>query len=303
MENHINEMIMEKADKMNIKVTGLNKVPTIIQGRPLFDFEGADVDLLKKFGQDPEDIFQASGMFNIALHPDGRVEGLKTVSSQYKVIQHNEAIWKMFEGIPELYELKNIDINTTNDGGSCVAYFKSQKGIEIKPGDEIFPRTVLKNSADASVRLMVNSAMWRLVCSNGMMAPDSRFESITSKKLHKGSLDLDAEIEKYISSIENNIEEMGLWSQYAQKQLKAPDIDTIFQQLQVGPRVQEELLTATLRGEGVSPQTLIDTNKLTGWDFYNSFTQRITDSESTESTKIENGIKVSNVFDQYILAA
>ncbi|MDP8268237.1 MAG: DUF932 domain-containing protein [Candidatus Tenebribacter davisii] len=303
MENIINEQIMEKADKLNVKVTGLDKVPTIIQGRPLFDFGDVDTSILEKFGQDEDGLFQASGMFNIALHPDGRVEGLKTVSKQYQVVQHNEAVWKLFDSLPELYELGNIDIHTSHDGGNCVAYFKSNKPITIKPGDDVYPRTFIKNSADATVRLLINSALWRLVCSNGMMRPDNRFTALNTRKLHKGSLDLDAEVQKYIESIENDIESVGLWSQYAQKSLKAPDIDTIFQQLEIGPRVQDELLNTPLRGENKSVKALIDANALTGWDFYNSFTQRITDSDSTESVKIENGIKVSNIFDKLLIAA
>jgi hypothetical protein len=239
-------------------------------------------------------------MFNIALHPDGRVEGLKTVSKQYQVVQHNEAIWKLFDSLPEMYETDTLDIYTSIDGGNCVAYFQSKNGIEIKKGDVVFPRTCMKNSANATVRFMVKSAMWRLLCSNGMMGPDSRFAQVSSRKLHKGSLDLDKEIGKYVSNIESDIEAMGLWSQYAQKSLKAPDIDTIFERLQVGPRVQEELLTSPLRGQGASVKSLLDSNSLTGWDFYNSFTQRITDSDSAEAVKIENGIKVSNVFDTYL---
>jgi len=50
----------------------------------LFDFGDVDTSILEKFGQDEDGLFQASGMFNIALHPDGRVEGLKTVSKQVK---------------------------------------------------------------------------------------------------------------------------------------------------------------------------------------------------------------------------
>lgn len=300
MENYFNEMIQEKADKLNVKVTGLNKIPTIIQGRPLFDFEGADVEMLAKYGQDSEDIFAAQGKFNIALHPDGRVEGLKTVSKQYQVVQHGEAIWKLFNGLPEMYEMDTLDIYTSLDGGNCVAYIKSKNGIEIKPGDTVFPRICMKNSANATVRLLIKSSMWRLLCSNGMMGPDSRFAQVTSRKLHKGSLDLDREVGKYVENIENDIEAMGLWSQYAQKSLKAPDIDTIFERLQIGPRVQEELLTTSLRGQGTNVKGLLESNSLTGWDLYNSFTQRITDSDSTETTKIENGIRVSNVFDTYL---
>ncbi len=302
---HYADMIIEKATQSGVKFNEaeIKALPTIISGMPFFGLGELDPAILDNFGLDEDSIFQADGVFNVALHPDGRAEGLGIVSNQYKIVQPAEAIWKVYESLPDVYGLDKIDVHSSYDGGNTVAYFKSGKGIEIKDGDIIYPRTCVKNSANSTVRFQVKSAMWRLLCSNGMMGPDNRFAQISTKKLHKGSLDLDAEVAKYIDTIEDSIESASLWGQYAQKQLKAPDLDTIFQQLQVGPRVQDELLTTPLRGENKSVQTLLDSKSLTGWDFYNSFTQRITDSDSAEETKIENGIKVSNVFDKYLIAA
>lgn len=297
------DMIMEKAELTGVKVTGLETVPTIIQGRPLFDYAGADVELLKSLGQDPEDMFEATGKFNLAVFPGGRVEALKIVSNKYKVVQHQKAIWGLMEKIPEGFGLESLQIGTSPDGGKCFAKFKSNQFLEVAPGDKIQYRLTLSNSADTSKKFWISFGAWQLICSNGMMAPDSRVEQITKKRLHRNGLHLGAEIESMLGSLDASIESMGIWKQYAQKSLKAPDIDTVFTQLEAGPRVQEELLTIPLRGRNTNIQSILDKNALTAWDLYSSFTQRITDSDSVESTKMDIGAKVSNVFDNLVLAA
>jgi len=303
MENITNNMIMEKAEKTGVKISGLDSVPLIIQGRPLFDFGDVDETILKNYGQDPDDLFMGKGLFNIALHPNGRVAGLKSVSKQYKVVQHNEAIWKLFDTLPEAFQLEKINIETTSDGGRCFAQFQSGISTEIKKGDKIQYRATMENSADTSKRYWLAGGAWRQICSNGMMAPDRRIERITSRKLHKGGLSLSAEVNAFLDNLEDSIESMSVWKTYAEKSLKAPDIETVFQQLEVGPRVQEELLNIPLRGGEGSVQTLLNQNQLTAWDLYNSFTQRITDSDTIESTKIANGNKVSHYFDKFLEAA
>ena len=144
------DLIMEKATKTGIKVSGLEIVPTIIQGRPLFDYAGVDEGLLKDLGQDPEDLFEAAGKFNLAVFPGGRVEALKIVSNKYKVVQHQKAIWSLFDKIPEGFGLSDIQIETSLDGGKCFAKFKSDQAFEVAPGDEIHYRLTLSNSADTS---------------------------------------------------------------------------------------------------------------------------------------------------------
>jgi len=297
------DMIKEKAEKTNVKVTGLDSVPTIVQGRPLFDYAGVNEGFLKDLGQDPDGLFEANGKFNLSVFPDGRVEGLKIVSKKYKVVQHQKAIWNLFDKIPEEFGLDDIEIGTSPNGGKCFAKFKSNQMFEVAPGDEIQYRLTLSNSADTSKRFWISFGAWQLICSNGMMAPDSRVEQITKKKLHRNGLHLGKEIDSMLGSLDASIESMGVWKQYAERGLKAPDIDTIFQQLEAGPRVQEELLTTPLRGRNTNVQSILDKNALTAWDLYSSFTQRITDSDSVESTKMDLGSKVSNYFDDMVVAA
>jgi len=301
MEN-VREEIMEKCEKKGVKISGLNKVPIIVQGRPLFDFGGVETSLLKKYNQDPDDLFMGNGFHNIALHPNGRIEGLKTVSKQYKLVQHLDAINKSLDHIPDEFELKDINVDTSPSGGKIWATFNSERKTEIKVGDLVSLQGMLQNSCDTSKLYRMMLKAMRLVCTNSMVAPDSRFNHQTVRKLHKGGLNLDQQIKGFFENMEENIAAIDGWKKYTEKQLKAPDLEKVFTQLEVGPRVQEELLNTPLRGGEGTISNLLSQNQLTAWDLYNSFTQRITDSESVESTKIESGIKVSEYFDGLLAA-
>jgi len=299
----VKESILEKCEKKGVKISGLEKVPVIVQGRPLFDFGGVETSLLEKLGQDPDDIFMGNGLHNIAIHPDGRVESLKTVSKQYKLVQHLDAINQTLDHIPEEFELDKVNVETSLTGGRIWTTFDSKRRTEIKKNDLVMMQAVMQNSCDTSKLYRMMLKAMRLACINGMVAPDSRFDHQTVRKLHKNGLDLKHQISGFFENMDAHILAVDGWKKYAQKSLKAPDIENVFTQLEVGPRVQEELLHLPLRGGEGSVQTLLNQNQLTAWDLYNSFTQRITDSDSVESTKLETGNKISHYFDKFLEAA
>lgn len=291
--------IETKAKKIGIEIKGLNDIPIIVQGRPLFDFVGIENDTLKKLGQNEDDLFQANGLMNIAVFPDGRVEGLKTVSSQYKVVQHGEAILSVLNSLPDNFGLDKIEIGVTPDGGRSFAKFTSDKFIEVKKGDKVKYQAILENSCDTTKKFFLSGGAFRMICSNGMVIPDERVEHSISRKLHKGGLDLNNEIEQFLRIMEQSIQSLDVWKQYSQKTIDAPKLETFFDYLEIGPRTSSEILETELRGENNSVAGLLEQRKLTAWDLYNSFTQRITDSDSIESTKIKNGSKIASQFDAF----
>lgn len=294
MRNEIAEMAANKG----VEIKGIEEVPIIMQGRPMFDFVGANQELLDAHKLSDDDLYLHEGIMNIAVFPDGRVEGLKTVSKQYNMLQHLEAIKNVFATLPEEFDLKNINIMVSPDGGKCFAKFDSGHTIEIKPGDDITYQLLMENSADTTTRFSLSGSAWRLICSNGQRIPDSRIEQIAKKKLHKGGLELEKEISEFLEIMNTSIESMGVWKAYTGKKVGIPQLEEVFEMLEVGPRVSEELLDLELRGEDTSPRHLLDNNKLTAWDLYNAFTQRITDSDSLEAVKVERGNKVAQTFDR-----
>lgn len=302
MLKNLKNEIAEKCEKMNITVTGLEDVPFIVQGRPLFDFVGVDAGVLESLGQSEDDLFQGAGLYNIAVFPDGRVEGLKTVSSQYNLVQHLDAINTSLDHVPNEFELDSVDIMTSHDGGRIWAKFFSKKRVEVKKGDLVQLVSTVQNSCDASkVYRMVAQAM-RLACTNGMVVPDRRFSGSTVKKLHKGGLDLEKQVSGFFKEVDQSIGALDEWKRYAEKGITEEQMTGLFEDLAIGPKVQESITSTHLRGDNTTVQALIENKNLTAWDLYNSFTQRITDSDSSEAVKIENGTKISEAFDRLVFA-
>ena len=62
----VREEIKTKVKDLGATITGLDSVPTIVQGRPLFDFVGVESDILKNLGQSEDDlayhVFQPSAV-------------------------------------------------------------------------------------------------------------------------------------------------------------------------------------------------------------------------------------------------
>lgn len=295
------QAIETMAENRGIEVTGLDSIPTIVQGRPMFDFVGVDENMVQALGLDMDDLYVKEGRENIAIFPDGRVEGLRTVSEQYNLLQHWNAIHDVFQSLPVDFNLEKIKIVTSENGGRCFARFYSGHKIEIVKGDDIQYQLLMENSADTTTKFNLSGGAWRLICSNGMIIPDNRIEQIKKKKLHKGGLNLESEISEFLEIMETSIDSMGLWKQYTNKKLSAPQLEDVFQALEAGPRVQEEILDLDLRGEQKSVRYQLEHHDLSAWDVYNAFTQRITDSDSSELVKVERGAKVSKVLDAMVL--
>jgi len=293
--------IRTKVENLGATISGLEIVPWIVQARPLFDFEGVDPNCLQKLGKREDDLFQGAGLHNVAVFPDGRVEGLKTVSEQYQLIQHLDAINSTLDFVPAEFELEKVQILTSPDGGRVWAKFMSKNNIEILPGDSLKFQATLQNSADTSKVYRMLSQVLRLVCTNGLMLPDKRFDQASIKKIHKGNMELGDQVKVFFGSMKENLEAVSVWKKYAEKKFGIPELEEIFDSLNSGPRVQEEILGLTMRGENTSVNTLLQNGNLNAWNVYGAFTQRLTDSDSLETVKINQGLKISEAFDKMIL--
>jgi hypothetical protein len=237
---------------------------------------------------------------NTALFPDGRVEDLSVVTDQYCLVQHDQAIWELFSSLKENVGIKQIDVKVMPNGGKVVAKFTTDVQVEVKKGDPVVYQALLINSADGTTSLNIQGGAWRLICSNGMVIPDSRVEQIGQRRLHKGTLSLEDEVSTFIKTMETSVESIGVWKEYTKKRLSTDEVEGIFEKLEIGPRVKEELLELELRGEGHSLGNLIQDKKVKAWDMYNAITQRITDSDSLESVKVKNTEKITKVFDSLV---
>jgi len=282
------ERVMDKADKAGIKISGMEKIPEIVQGRVLFDIGD-------------ENYYQGSGLMNVAIFPDGEVQDLKVVSDQYQIVQHSDAILNLFNAVPDDVGIREIDVTLSPNGGRCFAKFTTDFEVEVKKDDLLRYQFLLENSADTTRTLNLLGGAWQMICGNGLIIPDNRIEQIGSgRKLHKNNLSLDGEIANFIKIMGASVQSMDAWKNYAKKSLGIPDLADVFERLEVGPRVQEELMELELRGQSTTVRNQLENNRLDAWELYSAFTQRITDSEALESVKAKNGDKVSRYFDNLV---
>ena len=157
-----------------IKISGLEKMPEIGITRILYE---------NPWNEDDECLNQASKMkLTVSLDKDGKIHSLNKVSDDYKLVQHEEAIWKSLDQIitrfPE-FGTPDVDLNFRKHGGIMHAKYTFPKAVEIQEGDPIKPVVVLTNSVDLSKRFSLTFGAFRMICTNGMVIPDRRFPNAT----------------------------------------------------------------------------------------------------------------------------
>ncbi len=198
-----------------INIRGLERMPELGIAPCLFD---------NPF--DNGELYSADGMhITLAKDPNsGHVQALNKVSDQYKMVQHYEALHNSLEaiinGAPE-FGKPDVELKFSPYGGKMWAKMMFPQMINIMEDDPIKPQCIVTNSADLSKRFSIIFGAFRIICSNGMIIPDSRFpDYVLIRNLHKqGTLDLDEAIQKMMVGFESFSETIGLWKEYAQLEI------------------------------------------------------------------------------------
>jgi len=121
-------------------------------------------------------------------------------SEDYGLISNKELILPLLESLDNAKLKYKLAVRNFNNTRFHVAIqfpdFSNNFGTGKKP-DEVIPKIDWFNSYDLSMKYNLSAGIWRLICSNGMMAPDQdSFKSL--KKLHTTSF---SEV-----SLENTVE-------------------------------------------------------------------------------------------------
>jgi len=284
------EEVAKLAESMNIKVVGLESVPTVKMS-PIF-FENG------------EDLFQAEGMnLTFANFPDNHIEALAKVSDQYSLIQHWDAVGQVLESFRDLpeFSLNKVEISVSDNGGRCWAKFGSTNPITIKPGDDIFPQVTLTNSCDTSKRFWLSWGAVRQICTNGMMGPDNRIEGGTAKRLHRiGTLSIEDEIRIFKESFGQASESLDIWKEYPNIDINAQDVLDVFDFMEISEKQGEEIIALPIRGDNTTLQAQLLRGEVSGWTAYNAITQWITDTIDNPATQMDRGAKATIAFDKVI---
>lgn len=289
-----------KSKKLNI--VGLDEIPELGITPILFD---------NPWEKGDDSLYQADGMhLTLAKHRDGEVKELNKVSDQYKLVQHYDALHQSIEaiitGAPE-FGAPDINLAFNPAGGKMWAKMTFPEVINILGDkDPVKPQCVVTNSADLSKRFTIIFGAFRLICSNGMVIPDSRFpEHTLIRSLHKnGTLDLDSAISKMMVGFESFSETIGLWKEYAELELKREGYEEIMLDAGFSEKQTENIIGSTLRGFDKSLELDFVGNKpVNGWKAYNAATQFIEDNNVNEGTALDRGRKVATSFDNLLKKA
>jgi len=281
----------------NIKIKGIEGMPEIGITRVLFE---------NPWEEEDDTLFSARGMrLTLAKSPEGKIFSLNKVSKDYKLVQHHEALHKALEAIinkaPE-FGIPEIETTFTNNGGRMYAKMTFPEVIKIQEKDPIKPQVILTNSADLSKRFTLIFGAFRLICSNGMVIPDSRFkDNVLIRSLHKnGTLDLNDAIEKMMVGFESFSDTIGIWKKYTKKTITLEEFDVAMSKSLLSENQIKDVLAIPLRGfEGTLGGAFLS-GKANAWQAYNAATQWITDNTKNEATALDRGLGVSEGFEKIL---
>lgn len=286
-------------EEKGVHITGLQNMPEIGITKVLFENPWAT--------EDEDDLFPAKGMhLTLARMPNGRVHPLNKVSSDYRLVQHHEAIYKALEAIitnhPE-FGIPEVVATFHKNGGIMNAKFIFPEVVKLDENDPIKPQVVLTNSADLSKRFTLLFGAFRLICSNGLVVPDTRFpDHVKMKKLHKmGTLNLGDAIDAMMRGFENFSSTLEVWKEYNGKSIGREDWEAVMREVDFSDNQVKEIseLTVTGWGKSVQSQLLLDI-PIPAWQAYNAATEWITHQTKNENTAMDRGAAVSAAFERVL---
>jgi len=230
---------------------------------------------------------------------------LKEVSSQYKLVQHYEALAQIFERMSDLENLfgkPDVNLAFSGNGGRMFADLKFKEAQLTVAKDIIIPILRQENSCDLTRRFCTSFQAERLVCSNGMTVPDSRFPNQEIvRKLHKqGTLDPISLIEQTLENLETVSDAIQIFGEYDKTDVsKAQVIRILEKEVGISEKQAVDVLEIPLRGFGNKSliSELTGKKKVSAWKAYNAGTQWITDNTKNPATESERSRKLADGFD------
>jgi hypothetical protein len=254
-----------------------------------------------KFPVSAQELFLADGtrVKNVrAIVRDDTGEPLSTVSTGYKIIEHDEmvtAIRPFMENLGKFSE----DVSVGQNGKRMYAsYTFKDVTQDVKKGDTVGLRLILQNSYVPGTSAKIIMAGLRLVCLNGMVSSINT-SSVSLRHSKEGREKLEMPIaQDFIDQFKDNI---SFWSRLTNAALDMGTYDTkkfevespIINSL-YGRLLQEKVVPVKHHQDIMLPLANKDA---TYWDFYNNLTRYIThESQVAPQTKIGRLRKVDAAF-------
>jgi hypothetical protein len=227
-------------------------------------------------------------------------------SNQYKIVTHEEAVLSIETALKDMPEFgqPEIVVSLLNTGAlmRTRVTFPEAK-YEVREGEPVNPQANLFNSYDMSKRLLSQFGARELVCSNGLIAFKVR-SSIGQK--HRLNIDVGYITSEITSGMQQFSEQVGLWSNWAKKELKEPDWIEVWDALPFGGkknelgeqtgRYREQLLDYPRKLDRKTIRGMLTDGSVNVWDAHSIITQFITHEIESENVQIKTTRDVARIF-------
>lgn len=224
-------------------------------------------------------------------------------SDNYQLVYHEQVICDVLRATEKLPELGTpvIEPIFIDDGRKAKFHFlfpdvKYEVAIGTPYQSALAPQFLALNSYDLGWEFSVKAMARQQVCSNGMFALKAMGHV---RGRHNQSLDVGNLVDQIEQTIEGFSEQIGLWNDWSQKMLTAPEFAELVEALPFGGKYSEQILQLPIIGEGKSLNEKIDGKGVTLWDVHNAVTQFVEHEIGSEVVKLDKGEVSEHIFERF----
>ena len=140
------------------------------------------------------------------LTPSNEVSDKYTHIPTEKVIDDMESLgW----GVVDVKEVKARKKSTKGFQKHLLVFRNDDVVINGQDGDTVFPQILMTNSHDGKNAFNFEAGLYRLVCSNGLVIADTRFESVKMRHMGYSFDDLQVKIKEMVENLPLTVESMN----------------------------------------------------------------------------------------------
>jgi len=230
-------------------------------------------------------------------------EIFKTCTDQYKLVRHEVAIHLFEQALKDErmapYGKAEIKVSLHNRGRRCyveATFPECEFEIKNQRNQKLAPKAGIKNSNDLSLEFCKWFGARQLICANGMIA--FKVNQISNKK-HRLNLEVTSEVLGIPEGMDEFADQVGIWQDWAKKQIKKEEAEVLIEALPFGARHQEEILALPQVGSGETLQSWMSKDKVNVFDMYGIYTQFLTHEIDSEMVRVSKGEDVARVFHKH----
>lgn len=225
---------------------------------------------------------------------------LNFCSSKYELVPNEKIVRPFLDIITDKWET-DIQISHSHNSRFYVDVILKKEGLSVgsnkKLDDTIFPKLRLCNSYDGSMKFQFNLGFYRLVCTNGMVAPVGDTTQI--KMLHTPSIETltnEAFLTELVGTFSENAE-LVTESYQSLAHSKISDIQQRVQEVLNNTKFPKRQEEAVIDRANIERESGIQS---TDWLIYNAFNYQLNHNDVFEDMAIDKKTKIDHQVLNYL---